>query len=680
MDRTRHQPALAVVLVAVVIALLPYWLGSVPDYEEYYGTAIPMTLAFRALADAASPFWTPLLGIGMPQPFRISYLMHPLGAAFAVGPEFGMIVLTSVHLAIGAVATYYLAIYLGISRLVAVLCAISALFSTTITQILYFDDWFTHVVTWSLVPVSALLLLRLLDATDRTSVAFYALALGLTVGFQMSTALIIRSIFYVLLLAPLALARPVATFHRIGWLAAAALVALVCGSTNFLVLFNELWRADPAAMRARHGDFSVAQHMWGAFVQPFAVLAGTAPPPANETLRVIGFGPIFAFFALIQVFRPASDPNVRAIAVALVASIVFMLLPQSAYLYVLFTWAFRDGVNLYGILLAGVLLTSIRPWIVRGALGAAQCFLVFAAAAPLWTQNLTHAFAPDPKTKTTVRELARRSELIAALQTPAARVLLAPRFRAEWQPFARDGISHNSLPLHGVAVVNAFARGIATSPLHPDFALLEGNISAGPTTLFDADLLNVLGITHVLALPEDTYGAGLTVERMVRGREGQDVLILRNYAAWPRAVWVDEAALGVALRRRPDCGHDRFLCADFAPVVAHRQAGPPIDVVERYGTIRIRVPSSDTARIMMLSTWYRPGWWIRPAGATMFPMFEQLTAVRVPPGVTDIRLSYLPAVRLWSHVAAGIVLLIGTVGLVVLRRRRVHTGVAAAAA
>jgi len=222
-----------------------------------------------------------------------------------------------------------------------------------------------------------------------------------------------------------------------------------------------------------------------------------------------------------------------------------------------------------------------------------------------------------------------------------------------------------------VPVVDVFARGIATSALHPDFSLLEGHIRAGPATLFDANLLNVLGITHVLALPEDRYGAGLMLERTVRSIRGQDVHILRNHAAWPRAVFVDDAAAGVTLRRRPDCGHDRFFCADFAPVAAHRRAGPAIEVEERHGTIRIRVPPADTGRIVMLSTWFRPGWHMTPGSASVSPIFEQLTAIRVPPGVADIRLSYLPAVRLWSHVLAGLVLLVGTLGLIVLRRRRV---------
>src|SRR5262245_21365781 len=157
MDFRRHQPALLALLAGVLVVFLPFCLGSVADTEEFYSTAIPMTLAFRALADGASPFWTPLLGLGMPQPFRISYLLHPLGPAFAIGPEFGMNVLTGAHLALAAVATYALALALGITRPIAVLCAVSALLSTTILQVIYHDNWFTHVVSWSLLPLAALL-------------------------------------------------------------------------------------------------------------------------------------------------------------------------------------------------------------------------------------------------------------------------------------------------------------------------------------------------------------------------------------------------------------------------------------------------------------------------------------------------------------------------------------------
>jgi hypothetical protein len=638
MDFKSHRPALLVVLAAVVIALLPFLIGSVGDIEEFYGTAIPMTLAFRALADGASPFWTPLLGLGMPQPFRISYLLHPLGPAFAVGAEFGMNVLTSVHLAIGAIATYYLAIYLGMTRLVALFCTISAVFSTTITQILYHDNWFPHVVTWSLLPLSALLLLRLLDAEDRPSAAFHALALGLAVGFQISTGLIIRPIIHVLLIAPLALARPAATLKRTGWLSGAAIVALVCGANSVLPLIDEFRRAADDAVRVQHWNPPLSAHPWGAFAQPFGLLVAAAAPDGAQTGRVVGFGPIFAVLALVQLFRPA-QPNVRAVAVGLLASIVYLMLPPAAYLdIVTVVWAFRDGVNLYGILLGGVLLTSMRPRGAQVALGALQCILVLATAAPLWTQNIFRASAPEARAQGTARDLARGGEVIRALQASAAgqpaRVLFAPRLRDRLGSFGRDGIAHDTLAYHGLPVVDVFARGIATSALHPDGGLLEGIIRAGPTTLFDPNLLSVLGITHVLAVADDRYGAGLTLEQTVRRASGEAVHVLRNHAAWPRAVFVDDAAIGLQLPRVPGCGHDRFFCADFAPVVAHRREGAPIAVDERHGTVRIRLPPQDTARIVMLSTWFRPGWRIAPAGASMRPIFEQLTAIRIPPGST----------------------------------------------
>jgi hypothetical protein len=670
MDFKNHRLPLLALLIVVVAAVLPFVLGSVGDTEEFYGTAIPMTLAFRALGEGASPFWTPLLGLGMPQPFRISYLMHPLGFTFAFGAEFGMNVLTAVHLAIGAAATYCLALALGISRPIAVLCAASIVFSTTVTQVLYYDNWFTHIVSWSLLPLAALMLLRLLDAGDRASAAFYALALGLTVGFQISTGLIIRPIIYVLLLAPLALARPIASLQRLGWIAAAALVALACGATNILPLFDEFHRAAATAVRAQHHDFTLSDHLWGAFGRPLAVLTLAAEKDASTTLRVVGFGPVFAALAVIQLLRTPANPNIRAVAVALLGAVAYLVLPASVYLDIIpFTWPFRDGVNLYGVLLGGVLLTSMRPRY-QLALGALQGLLVLAAAAPLWMQNLSRAWAPEAASGATARDLERGGDIIRALQASGAgqgRTLFAPRFREG--RFARDGISTNTLAYHGLPVVDAFARGIATGALHPDFALLEGDIRAGPATLFDVNLMKVLGITHVLALADDRYAAGLALERTVRSRSGEAVRILRNRAAWPRAVFLDEAAIGLRLARLPDCGHDRLLCADFAPVVAHRRPGPAVAVEERYGTIRINLPPADTPRLLMLSTWFRPGWRVAPANVSVFPIFEELTAIRVPAGVTDIRMSYLPAVRLWPHIVAAIVLLAGVVMMLALRGR-----------
>lgn len=668
------RAAVCIVLFAVLAALLPFVLASVPDAEEFNATAMPMTLAYRALGDGASPFWTPLLGLGMPQPFRISYLLHPLGPAFGLGALAGVNLLTSFHLAIGAVATYYLATYLGMTRFAAVVCAVTAVFSTTIVQVLYVDDWFTHVVTWSLLPVSALLLLRLLDARDTRTAAFFALALGLTVGFQSATGLITRSLTQLLLIAPLALARPGATLQKLGWLAAAATVALAGSAANWAFVLDEWTRAADTATRAQHVNFPLAAHLWGALLQPFTALGGIAPHAGAETWRVAGFGPVFALLALAQLFRRPASANARAISVGLGVSIVLMVLPPGAYFnLVTATWTFRDGVNFYGILAGGLLLSSLRPRVAALA-GAIQCALLIMAVGPLWKANLMRAFTPGAPGSVTAADLGRGGDVIRALRASVAgldgRVLFAPRFRDQLERFAADGIEHNTLAYHGVPVVDALARGIATSPLHPDPALLEGHIRAGSTTLFDAPLLNVLRITHVLALPDDRHGANLTPEYVLRSRNGSAIYLLRNRDAWPAAVFVDDAAAGIRLPRRDGCGHDRFFCADFRPVAEHRVDGPPIHLERRHGSMLIRLPPSGVSRTVMISAWFRPGWRADRAGVSIFPVFEQLTGVRVPAGVAEVRLAYWPAARVWAHVGSAAVLVLGVVALVLLGAAR----------
>lgn len=678
------RSALRIVLFAVVVALLPFVFASVPDDEEFYATAMPMTLAYRALSDLNSPFWTPLLGLGVPQPFRISYLLHPLGPAFGLHALAGVNMLTSVHLAMGAIATYFLATYLGTTRLAAVVCAVTAVFSTTIAQLLYVDDWFTHVVTWSLLPVSALLLLRLLDSKEARSAAFFALALGLTVGFQIATGLITRSLCQLLLIAPLAAARPRATFQKFGWLAAAGAIALVGSAANWVPLLDEFSHAVATAARSQHTNFPLTAHLWGAWVQPFAVLGGIAPRAGAETWRVVGFGPVLALLALVQLFRRPANENARAIYVGFGVSIVYMVLPPGAYLnLVTATWVFRDGINFYGILLGGLLLSSFRPR-AAAVVGAIQCVLLLIAVEPLWKPNLMRAFEPGQPGSVTASDLGRSGDVISALRASAAghdaRFLFAPGFTAQLQRFAADGIGHNTLAYHGLRVVDVFARGIATSSLHPDPALLEGFIRAGPTTLFDVQLLNVLGITHVLAMPDDRYGASLVAEQALRSRNGSTIVLLRNRDAWPAAVFVDDAAARIQLPRRSGCGHDRFFCADFRPVVEHRVNGPPISIEQRHGSMVITLAPSGVSRTVMVSTWFRPGWRADRAGVSVFPVFEQLTGVRIPAGVGEVRLAYWPAARLWAHVASAALFLVGGVALVLLgvARRRTSRGSRAA--
>jgi hypothetical protein len=569
---------------------------------------------------------------------------------------------------------YGLASYLGMGRVAAVVCAVSVVFSTTIAQPMYVDDWFIHVITWSLLPWSALLLLRLLDARDARSAATFALGLGLALGFQLATGLIVRAASQALILAPLALGRPHAMRRRLGGLAAASVIGIVCGAPNPALLLEEmLYAGSDVADRVEHDSLPLSAHLWGAFLRPFPTLLGLSPGDQGSW-QVVGFGPVLAVLALFEIFKGRGTGTVRPLSSGLVFSFAWMILPPSAS-YNLFsaTWTFRDGINFYGILLGGLFLSRVPPR-PRLALAGLQWMLLLAAVGPLLKQPMMRALEPSRQGVATARDVEPPGALVRALQAASAgqhaRFLFAPRFMAERGAFDVDGIMHNSLAYYGVPIVNVLTRGIATSPLHPDIGLLEGEIRLGQRALFDSTLLNVLGITHVLAMPDDVYGEGLAPEMRLRGRRGVSMLVLRNRDAWPPAVFVDEEAAGIRLPRLSGCEHDRFLCADFGPVLNHRLAGPPIAFERLHDSMTIVVPRSATDRTVMLSTWFRRGWRACPAEAAVFPVFEQLIGVRIPAGVSEVRLAYRPWLRVWIHVSSGIVLLVGGLLFVLLLRRR----------
>lgn len=84
--RLLQSPTLgiAAVLVGSALVLGGFAFGHISDVEDFYSTAVGTSLFVNAALRGQNPFWTDLLGLGLPQPFRISLIQHPLAFLFAL--------------------------------------------------------------------------------------------------------------------------------------------------------------------------------------------------------------------------------------------------------------------------------------------------------------------------------------------------------------------------------------------------------------------------------------------------------------------------------------------------------------------------------------------------------------------------------------------------------------------
>lgn len=651
-------------LGGAVTMLAGFVFGAVGDAEDFYTTAVGTRLFFRSLADGTNPFWTDLLGLGLPQPFRISLVQHPLGPLFALMDPLAAIKAVVVVQGLAAtVCVYLLCRRLAMERLVAATCALSFISSTSVLQYLFIDDYFSQFLSVCLVPAIVLALVGLFDARPGRHALVHGLWTGWLAGLLVATGLASLTATYALVLVVFLAASPATAWARRRELGVALLVCLLASSGLVTLLASELVRFPDDALRAVHPNASPLVH---------ALAALGIDVPGD--LRVTGFGPVAAVAAGVALWLPLG-PHGWRLKASFVASFVFLLLPAGAYFSVISaTWTFRDSLNLFGILLFGALL-SARRW--PRPLVATACIsqLVFLGvlALPSWSTAIRNAREPggEPSQVTLRGGGAFFQRVHALIGAGPHRIVLSDSVTDESRVEGlRSGGVINAGSLTGVRVLNTFARGIATNGLHPDEGLMEGMVSVTDRNLASRDFLDVLGLTHVLAFEGERPAEGLErVGEVPMGR--RTVIVWRNPTAWPVAVEIDPAGAGVELPLAASCGHDRFLCSDFSAVRGFlRDRHAPVAAALHGGNISVTLEPASTSRFFLVTSWYRPEWTATDPRIEVMPAFGQLTGVRVPAGVEALTLVYRPLRLMAAYVVSTIVLVAVPVLAVLITRRR----------
>jgi hypothetical protein len=384
-------------------------------------------------------------------------------------------------------------------------------------------------------------------------------------------------------------------------------------------------------------------------------------------------------------------PYQRAFCGAMIVSLMLTLLPadtlgtipSSNYLY-------RDAYVIFAIVLAGMALTLLNAKMKVSfkkyfrVIVVAQVLLLFVGVlTPLYT-----SFIAKDIDHTGVGEMprsylgyARDMHLVDYLQSVGVdktdRIYLSPGS----QPLAPNKIVSADtvwdterffgipLALKGLTVVTGQFKCVSTHELHPNQALMRGHIKGQSDVLLNRDLLDILSIRYVIAALNEPIDPSLVEVGRFIPYKGLELIIRENKDAWPLATFVSDEVIKLKLLRRDSCEHEQLFCGDFSPINELLVSKDEIEVSHRSGgVIHLKTEPGSAVRTVLLSIYYRPGWTAKTEDGHLevFRAVEGLIAVKLPPGISDITLSYKPIVRVVSLHLTWITTVISVVVLLFL--------------
>lgn len=638
MSRSRTV-GLAVLLGAWLFFALPFVAVGSNDVEDFYTAVATTKMTIDSMAEGAWPFWNMDSMLGVPQPFRFHFITHPLSPLCRVGDCAEVLRgIAALHVLIGALFTALLLWRLTSDETIAALAGITFIFSSSIIQPTYVDDWSSTAIRAGSLPVLIYAAYALLKTDQRRDALKWSLVLGGVAGLlqSMSFPFAVFAATAVFLLV-----QPRATLSRRQWVLLAAVVGvLICAGHVYHLA--EQYRLTPMNVRRDdHNEPSLFNYAWSTFLRPVPIQR------VDTTWRSIFFGGPLAVAALAGLVT-VKRADLRPFKLALIASFALMWVPES-WLFNLMTqrWGYRSGVDMFGVVVGGVALAQLRrrhgyAWVAHGVV-ALQVATLVAAFWPLWTGTMRAWTDPrEMERGKRVKEVGGvTGELVALERAHPGRVAFAPNAYDLTRRFllARAALVPNQLQMSHVPSLYAETHGITTDSLSPMQYAFIGMSPPASTTVTTPATLNVLGVRYVIAMPGDKVWEGL---RLVKTAP-HGVRILENTDAWPEAFFV-AAFPPTPLPRLPGCDHDRFLCADFARGGIERRA-EPITIDRRPDGMTLRFAPSDRPRRIIVTQWYQPYWRVTRGAARLVRAGEEFVGLEIAPGEQTVTIQYLPVLR-----------------------------------
>lgn len=653
MSRSRSL-SLAVLVGAWLFFALPFVAVGPNDVEDFYTAVATTKMAIDSMAEGAWPFWNMDSMLGVPQPFRFHFITHPLSPLCRVGDCAEVLRgIAALHVLLGAVFTVLLVRRLTSDETVAGLAGFSFIFSSSIVQITYVDDWSTTAIRTASLPVLIYSAYALLNTERPREALRWSLVLGGTAGFLQSMsfpfAVFAATAVYLLV-------QPHATYSRRWWVLLAAAVGVLICAGHVYHLAQQYHLTPMNVRRDDHNEPSLFNYAWSTFLRPVPI------PQVDTTWRTIFFGGPLAVAAIAGLVT-VKDAALRPFKLALLASVALMAVPES-WLFNLMTqrWGYRAGVNLFGIVLGTFVIARLRrrrgyAWLAYGAM-ALQVVALVAAFWPLWAGAMRAWRDPrEMERGKRVKQIDGVTGALVALEhARPGRVAFAPNAYDLTRRFllARDALVPNQLQMSGVPSLYAETHGITTDSMSPMQYAFIGMSPPTPTTVTTPATLNVLGVRYVIAMPDDQVSDGL---RLVT-TTAHGVRILENTEAWPEAFFVANFP-PTPLPRLPQCGHDRFLCADFGRGIERQEE--PVTIDRRRDGMTLRFAPADRPRRILITQWYQPYWRVTDGAARLVRPGEQFVGLEVPAGEQRVTIQYLPVLRaalFFAGIAVELVVLV----------------------
>ena len=633
----RLAPRWLLVLAGVwLVIAIPYVAVGPPDFEEYFTGVVTTQVAMKAIVHGAWPFWSLDFGLGMPQPLRFHFIQHPLAPLCLVADCHAVLrSIAAIHLLIGAIFMTLLGRRFTSSWVLASAAGLTYCLCSSVVQPMLVDDWPLTAMHEFALPIMMYALVALDEAVDQRAALLWSLLLGGVAGLILSETL---PVITLTMLAVMAVSTP-RLRRRLPWLVLAAAVTLLIGAAHLHALYVEFVRTPGHLGRTSSDDHTLAGHLWSAFLRPLSLSR------ADDNWRTVFFGPPFAVAATVGAFV-IRDSRIRPLKVGLLLGVLGFIVPP-AWLFNVNSapWLYRAQLNVFGTILA---VCALDRWTsspdrvqLRTAIVFAQLCWIAVTVMPVWYSIVRVATGLEPAHRNVLISPGIAEQVAARERIAAGRVILGPKTDAALRLplFNSAGLALNELPALGIPTISVVVYGITTDELSPQFGLLDGEITATASTIQSRPLLDALGVRYVMAFESDVAAAGLPeIQRWPSG-----LRMYENRDAWPEAFFVD-ALRNDPIPRMTDCGHDRFLCADFSKYDLHRR-DDPLQITRLYDGFRLTFPPHESRRYILITQWYYPEWRITDGRASVRRAAEQLIGLEVAPGERSVTVQYRPHLR-----------------------------------
>jgi hypothetical protein len=688
---------------AAACAVFSYLWGP-PILEDFFDGVVFVTkYGLGGLLQGSPPYWIPQLGIGVPNSHPQSLALHPLSFVFLIFRlDLANCLFIFFHVALSLFLLRRIFEFIDLTATSTAVVLLAFLLSSPNLDYTLVAFWPSIYVQWALFPLLFYLLLRWLNASSWVEQRKYLLPwilVSALVFLSSHPGNFVSFVLCVAVFAALCIAarwKDAAQYRTLAAFCAGSVVIAVICLEKLLSIWTELGFFGAGTIRTGMELVYYDHVTWQLLFRPLVMpkfdggLLSTLGGALDESVRrstttfVPFFGaPLFIMSLLGILLSVGALVTGKARAAAWVAAagtLLFALLapklPERVFLGVPSgASVFRDPMVFFGILLAGLTLSSLERWgqrrLLRWIVVCAAAWLGIGSAPVLHSvisKQLASQAHPMPHglRRLGLEEERARSGIGKYVQDKHDRIYL---YRSPFEPMTVADAGFN--------VFGGFVKGVSLEVLYQSKMRMYGFIP-GDTEYFvgpeysrkvpDADnlllknkpALDLLSVNWVIADPAASYSSAFRHVGQVVTQDGRPGMVLRNDAAWPKAFLASPSIRELRVPKRADCWHGRFLCGDFEALLT-LPAGSDRVAIERDGElIRCRFAASGAPRTLVVNEMYRPGWRVLGGAHHLetFPVLEALVGVDVPAGVTELTLGYRPPYR----VVARYVALLGMLG------------------